>query len=297
MTHLRKMMLDELQRRNYAQNTVRTYISAVEEFAAYFRKRPDRLGPEHIRAYQVHLFRDRKLSPGTVEQRGAALRFFFVKTLRRPYLPDHIPFPKRQRRLPTVLSQDEVARLIDGASNLMHRTILMTLYSTGLRRAELCALKVADSDSERMVIHVRQGKGGRDRDVLLSPKLLETLREYWRWIKPKTYLFPGMVNNWRADVPINHKVVWVAVKEATQRAGITKRVSPHTLRHSFATHMLEAGADLRTIQVLLGHAKLADTTVYLHLSRRHLQAVSSPLESVDLSKPDQVKRSRKRVKK
>jgi len=290
-------MLDELQRRNYAQNTVRAYISAVEEFAAYFRKCPDQLGPEHIRAYQVHLFRDRKLSPGTVEQRGAALRFFFVKTLRRPYLPDHIPFPKRQRRLPTVLSQDEVARLIDAASNLMHRTILMTLYSTGLRRAELCALKVADIDSERMVIHVRQGKGGRDRDVLLSPKLLETLREYWRWIKPKTYLFPGMVNNWRADVPINHKVVWVAVKEAAKRAGITKRASPHTLRHSFATHMLEAGADLRTIQVLLGHAKLADTTVYLHLSRRHLQAVSSPLESVDLSKLDQVKRSRKRVKK
>jgi integrase/recombinase XerD len=297
VTHLRKMMLDELQRRNYAQNTVRAYISAVEEFAAYFRKRPDQLGPEHIRAYQVHLFRDRKLSPGTVEQRGAALRFFFVKTLRRPYLPDHIPFPKRPRRLPTVLSQDEVARLIEGASNLMHRTILMTLYSTGLRRAELCALKVADIDSQRMVIHVVQGKGSRDRDVLLSPKLLETLREYWRWIKPKTYLFPGMVNNWRADVPINHKVVWVAVKEAAQRAEITKRVSPHTLRHSFATHMLEAGADLRTIQVLLGHAKLADTTVYLHLSRRHLQAVSSPLESVDLSKPDQVKRSRKRVKK
>ena len=297
MTHLRKMMLDELQRRNYTRNTVRTYISAVEEFAAYFRKRPDQLGPEHIRAYQVHLFRDRKLSPGTVEQRGAALRFFFVKTLRRPYLPDHIPFPKRQRRLPTVLSQDEVARLIDAASNLMHRTILMTLYSTGLRRAELCALKVADIDSERMLIHVRQGKGARDREVLLSPRLLETLREYWRWIKPKTYLFPGMVNNWRADVPINHKVVWVAVKEAAQRAGIAKRVSPHTLRHSFATHMLEAGADLRTIQVLLGHAKLADTTVYLHLSRRHLHAVSSPLESVDLSKPDQVKRSRKRVKK
>jgi site-specific recombinase XerD len=173
----------------------------------------------------------------------------------------------------------------------------MTLYSTGLRRAELCALKVADIDSERMLIHVRYGKGGRDRDVLLSPKLLETLREYWRWIKPKTYLFPGMVSNWRADVPINHKVVWVAVKEAAERAGITKRVSPHTLRHSFATHMLEAGADLRTIQVLLGHAKLADTTVYLHLSRRHLQAVSSPLESVDVSKPDQVRRSRKRVKK
>jgi len=187
--------------------------------------------------------------------------------------------------------------LIDAASNLMHRAILMTLYSTGLRRAELCALNVADVDSERMVIHVHRGKGGRDRDVLLSPKLLETLREYWRWMKPTTYLFPGMVNNWRADVPINHKVVWVAVKEAAERSGITKRVSPHTLRHSFATHMLEAGADLRTIQVLLGHAKLADTTVYLHLSRRHLQAVSSPIEAVELSKPDEVKRSRKRVRK
>jgi integrase/recombinase XerD len=291
------MMLDELQRRNYAQNTVRTYIRAVEEFAAHFHKRPDQLGPEHIRAFQVHLFRDRKLAAGTVEQRAAALRFFFVKTLRRPYLPDHIPFPKRARPLPTILSQEEVARLIDAASNLMHRAILMTLYATGLRRAELCGLKVSDIDSERMVIHVREGKGGRDRDVLLSPKLLETLRAYWRWMKPKTYLFPGMVNNWRADVPIQTKVVWVAVREAAARSGIQKRVSPHTLRHSFATHMLEAGADLRTIQVLLGHAKLADTTVYLHLSRRHLQAVNSPLEAIALSKPDEVKRSRKRVKK
>jgi integrase/recombinase XerD len=297
VTQLKRMMLDELQRRNYAQNTVRSYISAVEEFAAYFNKRPDQLGPDHIRAYQVHLFRERKLASGTVEQRGAALRFFFVKTLRRPYLPDDIPFPKRQRRLPTVLSQDEAARLIDSASNLMHRAILMTLYGTGLRRAEVSSLKVLDIDSERMVIHVRHGKGDRDRDVLLSPKLLETLREYWRWMRPKTYLFPGMVNNWRADVPINHKVVWGAVKEAAERAGIKKRVSPHTLRHSFATHMLEAGADLRTIQMLLGHAKLADTAVYLHLSRRHLQSVSSPIEAVELSKPDEVKRSRKRVKK
>jgi site-specific recombinase XerD len=179
----------------------------------------------------------------------------------------------------------------------MHRAMLMTLYATGLRRAELCHLKVADIDSERMIIHVRQGKGGRDRDVLLSPKLLTTLREYWRWLKPKTYLFPGMVNNWRADVPITEKMVWAAVNYAAKRAAITKPVSPHTLRHSFATHMLEAGADLRTIQVLLGHAKLADTTVYLHLSRRHLQAVASPLESIEVSEPDQVKRSRKRVKK
>jgi site-specific recombinase XerD len=290
------MMLDELQRRNYAQSTVRSYIKAIEDFARYFGKSPERLGPEHIRQYQVHLFRDRKLAAGTVEGRAAALRFLFVKTLHRPYLPDQIPFPKRARRLPTVLSPDEVALLIDSAKNLMHRAILMTLYATGLRRAELCRLKVADIDSGRMLIHVREGKGGRDRDVLLSDKLLETLREYWRWMKPKVWLFPGMVNNWRANVPIDTKVVWEAVRAAKERAGIIKRVSPHTLRHSFATHMLEAGADLRTIQVLLGHAKLADTTVYLHLSRRHLQAVASPLEALDLSNSGEAKLSRKRQK-
>jgi len=223
-------MLDELQRRNYSQNTVRAYIHAVEDFAKYFRRSPDRLGPGHIREYQVHLFRDCKLSPGTIEGRTAALRFLFVKTLRRRYLPDHIPFPKRQRRLPIVLSQEEVARLIASAQNLMHRTMLMTLYATGLRRAELCHLKVSDIDSERMVIHVHQGKGGRDRDVLLTPKLLQTLREYWRWMKPRTYLFPGTVNNWRADVPITEKIVWTAVAEAAKHAGITKHVSPHTLR-------------------------------------------------------------------
>ena len=236
MPHLRKLMLDELQRRNYAQNTVRSYIHAVEDFAKYFHRSPDRLGPNHIREYQVHLFRDCELSAGTIEGRTAALRFLFVKTLRRPYLPDHIPFPKRQRRMPTVLSQEEVAWLIDSAQNLMHRTMLMMLYATGLRRAELCHLKVSDIDSERMVIHVRQGKGGRDRDVLLSPKLLETLREYWRWMKPKTYLFPGTVNKWRADVPITEKIVWTAVAESAKHAGIAKHVAPHTLRHSFGTY-------------------------------------------------------------
>jgi integrase/recombinase XerD len=190
-------------------------------------------------------FRERKLSPGTIEGRTAALRFLFVKTLRRPYLPDHIPFPKRQRRLPTILDQQEVSRLIGSASNLMHRTMLRMLYATGLRRAEMCHLKVSDIDSQRMVIHVRQGMGGRDRDVLLTPKLLEAVREYWRWMKPKTYLFPGTVKNWRADVHITEKIVWQAVNEAAKRACITKHVSPHSLRHCFATDMLEAGADLR----------------------------------------------------
>jgi len=151
VTHLRQLMLDELQRRNYSQSTVRSYIFAVEDFAKYFHRSPERLGPDHIRQYQAHLFRERKLSPGTIEGRTAALRFLFVKTLRRPYLPDHIPFPKRQRRLPTILDQQEVARLIDSASNLMHRTMMMMLYATGLRRAEMCHLKVSDIDSKRMV--------------------------------------------------------------------------------------------------------------------------------------------------
>jgi site-specific recombinase XerD len=152
-------MLDELQRRNYSPSTVRCYIHAVEEFSKHFHRSPERLGPSHIREYQVHLFRDRKLSPGTIQSRCAALRFLFVKTLRRPYLLDEIPLPKRPRKLPAVLNPEEVARLIDSARNLMHRTMLMTLYATGLRRAELCHLKVTDIDSKRMVIHVHQGKG------------------------------------------------------------------------------------------------------------------------------------------
>jgi integrase/recombinase XerD len=234
VTHLRQRMLDELQRRNYSKSTVRSYIYAVEDFAKYFHRSPERLGPEQIGQYQAYLFRERKLSSGTIEGRTAALRFLFVKTLRRPYLPDHIPFPKRQRRLPTILDQEEVARLIDSAGNLMHRTMLMVLYATGLRRAEICHLKVSDIDSQRMVIHVRQGKGGRDRDVVLTPKLLQTLREYWRWMKPKTYLFPGTVKGWRADVPITEKIVWQAVDEAAKRAGITKHVSPHSLRQASA---------------------------------------------------------------
>lgn len=293
MTHLRKMMLEELQRRNYSKATVRTYLMAVRQFAEYFHRSPDRLGPDHIRRFQSYLLQEKKLSPRSIVQRVSALRFLFVKTLKRHSMLEHLPFPKAPRRLPTVLSQDEVGRLIDSASNLLHRTMLMTLYSTGMRRAELCRLQVRDIDSERNLIHIRAGKGGRDRDVPLSPKLLETLREYWRWMKPKTWLFPGTVKNWRADVPISDKIPWHACREAAQRAGIQKRVSPHTLRHSWATHLLEAGADLRTIQVLLGHAKLEHTIVYLHLSQKHLTAVANPLEAISVSSPDNSKRSRK----
>src|SRR6266852_4683677 len=212
VTQLRKMMLDELQRRNYAQSTVDAYISALREFAKYFNRPPDQLGPEHIRQFQLYLLRDRKLAANTVKQRVAAVRFFFVRTLKRPYLREDIPYPKAPRHLPVILSQEEVARLIDAASNLSHRAMLMTLYSTGLRRAEMVRLKVSDIDSQRMVMHVHQGKGSKDRDVPLSPKLLETLREYWRWRKPRTYLFPAGAANRDKSAPLTPKAVWHACR-------------------------------------------------------------------------------------
>ena len=187
--------------------------------------------------------------------------------------------------------------MIEASSHLLYRVIVMTLYSTGMRRGELCRLKVADVDSDRKVIHIRIGKGSKDRDVPLSATLLETLREYWRWMKPKTWLFPGYVRGWRSDVPMTEKTVWNACKDAVQRAGITKRVSPHTLRHSYATHLLEAGADLRTIQYLLGHAEIKHTIVYLHLSQKHLHAVANPLDDLQVSSPDTIRRSPLRKKK
>src|SRR4029077_4805924 len=212
-----------------------------------------------------------------------ALRFFYTKTLKRVWSIEETPYPKKTLHLPAILSQEEVARLIDAAWPTFHRTLLMALYATGLRRAELARLKVSDVDSKRMVIHVRGGKGRKDRDVMLSPKLLEALREHWRELhrKPSAWLFPG--NRWHtSDTPITTKVVWNACKEAAQRAGLQKDVHPHTLRHCFATHLLEAGADLRTIQILLGHRDLKETTIYLHLSQRHLSATVSPLDSLDL---------------
>jgi site-specific recombinase XerD len=227
----------------------------------------------------------------------SALRFFFVKTLRRHFLAEYIPFPKSRRRLPTVLSPEEVTQLIDAAGNLYHRTLLMTLYSTAVRRAELCRLKVQDIDSQRMMIRINQGKGGRDREVPLSPKLLQTLRVYFRWMRPTTFLFPGTVKGVRADVPITPNVVWLACRQAAQRAGITKRLSPHSLRHSSASHLLEAGADLRTLQLLLGHSRLEHTLIYLHLSPKHLQAIPNPLDALPVSSLDGVQRSRRLKKK
>lgn len=284
MTQLRKTMLEELERRNYSQSTARAYLRTIEDLARYFKRSPDQLEPEHIRQYQSYLFRERKLAPNTVNQRTGALRFFFITVLKRSWSIAETPYPRRNFQLPKILSQPQMAKLIDSAPTLFYRVILMTLYATGLRRAELARLKVSDIDSERMVIHVRGGKGRKDRDVMLSPKLLEELRLYWRTLrrKPKTWLFPG--NRWHtAERPIDTKVVWHACREAAQRAGLGTDIHPHTLRHCFATHLLEAGADLRTIQILLGHRDLEETTIYLHLSNLRLSKTASPLDGLPLT--------------
>ena len=283
MTRLRKMMLDELQRRNFSEDTIRHYIRTVEDFARHFNRPPDRLGLRHIREYQAQLFQKRKLSSGSVTYRLAALRFFYTKTLKKAWSVAETPYPKKNYRLPTILSQEEVARLIDAAETPFHRTLLMTLYATGLRRAEVTHLKVSDVDSKRMVIHVRGGKGRKDRDVMLSPKLLEELRQHWQRLRRKTsdWLFPG--NRWHtANQPIDSKTLYHACQGAAKRAGLNQAIHPHTLRHCFATHLLEGGADLHTIQILLGHSSLKETTIYLHLSKRHLSATPSPLDALQL---------------
>jgi site-specific recombinase XerD len=290
------MMLEELQRRNYSEITTRKYLQYVTAFARHFGKSPDQLGPNELRSYQAYLLQERKVTPGTAVNCVAALRFFFVKTLKRHQFREFLPYPKDRRRLPTVLSREEVSRLINAAGTLFRRTLLMTLYGTGMRRSELAHLKVSDIDSQRMIIRVVAGKGGKDRDLPLSPTLLETLREYWRWRKPKLYMFPTRTRGLPVEEPISDKTVWIACSEAARRAGIGKRVTPHTLRHSWATHLLEAGTDLRTIQVLLGHGDLETTAQYLHLSQRHLQAVSNPLDGLTLSSTESVSRSFKRKK-
>jgi integrase/recombinase XerD len=292
VTHCRRIMLEELQRRNFSPTTIRSYLYAVERFARHFHCRPDRLNHTHLRSYQAHLLRTGQLQPKTVRLHVSALRFFFVKTLRRRYLLDDTPYPKAPPRLPSILSVEEMARLIEAADGLYHRTMLMVLYSTGMRSAELLQLHVADIDSRRMLIHIRYGKGGRDRYVPLSPTLLETLRVYYRWMRPKTWLFPGTVHNWRADKPITKRVLWNAVVLAAERADLRTRVSPHLIRHSYATHLLESGADLRTIQLLLGHVNIRHTALYLHLSQKHLQAVANPLDALTISRPDTARRSR-----
>jgi integrase/recombinase XerD len=279
MTPLRKRMLEELQLRNYAEFTIERYLDAVRSFAKFFHKSPDQLGPEQIREYLLYLVRDRKSAPSTVQVHRAALRFLYVKTLNQPWFDERVARTRKRCKLPTVLSAGEITRILDRTRNLKHWTIIATFYATGLRLNELRKLKVADIDSQRMVIHVREAKGGRPRDIGLSRLLLDRLKIYWRWRKPLNWLFPS---DMRPDQPMERKTIRGACNLAGRRAGIDRPVSPHVFRHSCATHMLEAGADLRTIQVLLGHANIETTARYLSVSTTRMQAAPSPFDTLQL---------------
>ena len=276
MTSLRRRMIEDLRVRNYSSGTQKCYISMVARFAAHFGKPPDLLGLEDIRTYQVHLVDKLKVSWTVFNQTVCALRFFYRVTLRRDWVIKHIPFPKQQKRLPVVLAQDEVLRLFAAIPNIKHRAILMTAYAGGLRVSEVARLKTLDIDSHRMTIRIQQAKGRKDRFVPLSSVLLDLLRRYWRATRPAAteYLFPGAA----PGTPITVSSIHHVCKTARKAAGILKTVTVHTLRHSFATHLLEAGTNIRVIQVLLGHTSLRTTAIYTHVSSQTIRATRSPLD-------------------
>jgi integrase/recombinase XerD len=275
MTTLRQRMTEDMQVRNLALNTQLSYLQQVSLFARYFHQSPEQLGPEQIRAYQVYLTQERKLAPSSVLIAVAALRFLYKVSLKRDWSwEDVIPAPQRRQRLPVVLSPEEVLQFLSCVRNVRHRAILTTCYAAGLRISEAIRLKLTDIDSQRMVIRVEQGKGQKDRYVMLSPKLLETLRTYWRTVRSKEWLFEGDV----AGQPINRSSVELACQKARRFSGIAKPITPHSLRHGFAVHLLEAGTDIRTIQLLLGHRSLATTARYLRLATCQVCSAASPFD-------------------
>ena len=281
MTALRKRMLEDLRIRNYAPTTVACYIRSVAEFAKHFNKPPDQLGPEEIRSWQLFLLNERRVKLSTYIQAVCALRFFFRNTLNRKIEIDRIPLPRYEKKLPVILSKAEVKALLEAPKDLGHRAILATMYAAGLRVSEVTSLKVSDLDRERHVIWVRGGKGHKDRQVMLAEPLREVLAAYWRWKRPTDWLFPGE----RPDAPVSRETVFRRCRDAAQRAGIAKPVHPHSLRHAFATHLLDEGVNLLVIQKLLGHAHLKTTARYLHLSDTAIRSTRSPLEmlgSLDL---------------
>ena len=273
MNPLRRRMIEDMQVRNLSPVTQRCYVHAVAKFAQHFNRSPDRLGLEEIRAYQIHLTAI-GISWAGFNVAVCALRFFYGVTLGRTAMVERIPYARKRRQLPVILSADEVARFFAAVPNLKHRTALMTAYAAGLRVSEVVRLKLADIDSSRMLIRVHQGKGGRDRYIMLSPQLLVVLRTYWRETRPAHWLFPGQDES----RPLDPRVLQATCRIARGTAKLDQPVTVHTLRHSFATHLLEAGTDIRIIQVLLGHRDLSTTARYTQVAATTICNTASPFD-------------------
>ncbi len=275
MTQLRQRMVEDMQVRNLSTNTQRTYTGQVSLFARHFGRSPEGLGAEDIRAYQVYLTNEKKLAPESIIIATAALRFLYTVTLQKDWRMEAVlPIPRKPQTLPIVLSPEEVLHFLECIPNLKHKTILTTCYAAGLRISEAVSLKPVHIDSQRMVIRVEQGKGAKDRYVMLSPRLLEILRQWWRCAKPKDWLFPG-------GVPGQHitpHALVVTCQEVQKRSGLSKPVTPHSLRHAFACHLLESGTDLRRIQLLMGHRSLSTTARYLRIAISKVCSTTSPLD-------------------
>ena len=283
MTPLRKRMSEDMEIRNLSHNTQLSYLQQVSLFAKHFKRSPELLGPEEIRAYQVYATTERELAAGTLCLIASSLRFLYKVTLKREWVDLEIPLPKKPFKLPVIPSGEELAHFFDSIASLMHRTVLMTAYAAGLRISEVTHLKITDIDSHRMMLRVVQGKGQKDRYIMLSTQLLEHLRVYWKAARPNDWLFPG-------DIP-GQQISKGAVQDACQKAcrvsGIKKPITPHTLRHAFATHLLESGTDVRKIQLLMGHRSLATTAKYLKVATSTVCATTSPFDLLPRPEPTQ----------
>jgi integrase/recombinase XerD len=277
MGRLHDEMKRDLELKNYSPKTRSCYLASAKSFALHFHRSPAELADQEVREYLHYLIQEKKVSQSTISQSYSALKFLYETTLKRDWNGFRIPRAKVGKRLPVVLSQQEIQAIFSATRNLKHRAILMTIYSAGLRVSEVVHLKVSDIDSQRMVIRVQQGKGDKDRYTLLAQRTLEVLREYWKAYRPKDWLFPGQPAKGSLSVSSVQKVF----EKVLHEAGIKKHATVHTLRHSFATHLLEAGTDLYHIQHLLGHTTLKTTTIYLHLSRKDLARVISPIDLLE----------------
>jgi integrase/recombinase XerD len=281
MTPLRQRMLEDMRLRQFSPHTQESYLLQIAQFARYFAQSPEVLGPDEIRTYQLYLATEKKLAPSSRNTAASALRFLYAVTLKKPWEVADLPRPKKSQTLPVVLSREEVAQFLEAVRTLKQRTILTVCYAAGLRIAEATHLKITDIDSQRMMIRVEQGKGRKDRYVMLSPALLTLLRTYWKTERPRHWLFPGAL----PGLPITSDAVQFACQQARRRAGLKKLITPHSLRHTFATHLLEAGTDVRTIQLLLGHRSLATTARYLKVATSTVCATASPLDLLPVPPP------------